>query len=160
ILNQDMTGVREGFGREGKGLTNSYLRAKEVAPGKFVAIGTSRDRTYQAGKILLIDLGGADITQQSEARSSALDLTPDVPGDRTPSFKGVGRYYDVRPVGDLAKQQFLVSWSDGQVETETLSAAKAAPDFGIYVYDAVAKTRFPVVNEVNSWETSPIAIQP
>ena len=34
IMQQDLTGVREGFGREGKGLTNSYLRAKEVAPGQ------------------------------------------------------------------------------------------------------------------------------
>jgi hypothetical protein len=56
------------------------------------------------------------------------------------------------------KQQFLASWSDGPVETETLSAAKASPDFGIYVYDAVARTRFPVVNEVGSWEYAPIAI--
>ena len=52
IMQQDLTGVREGFGREGKGLTNSYLRAKEYAPGQLVVIGTSRDRTFQAGKIL------------------------------------------------------------------------------------------------------------
>ena len=51
--NQDMTGIREGFGREGKGLTNAYLRAHEVSPGQIVAIGTSRDRTFQAGKIVL-----------------------------------------------------------------------------------------------------------
>src|SRR5262249_53329136 len=127
ILNQDMTGVREGFGREGKGLTNSYLRAKELSPGQVVAIGTSRDRTYQAGKILLINLGGATVDTQSEARSSAIDLTPEVPGDREPSYKGVGRYYDVTPLANKANQ-YLVTWADGPVETEILGMAKASPD--------------------------------
>ena len=158
-MNQDLTGVREGFGREGKAITNSHLRATYAGPGLVAAIGTSRDRTYQAGKIILINLGGPDITAQSEARSSVEDLTPEVPGDRTPSFKGVGRYYDARVV-DLDKRTFLVSWSDGAVETEVLSAAKAAPDFGIYLYDANAKTRAPIVNEVGTWEFSPIAIAP
>ena len=124
IMQQDLTGVREGFGREGKGLTNSYLRAKEVSPGKLVVIGTSRDRTYQAGKILKVNLGGADITTQSEANSSAEDLTPLVPADRTPSFKDVGRYYDVIPVPGIA-DRYLTTWSDGAVETEVLSMAKA-----------------------------------
>ncbi len=150
-MNQDLTGVREGFGREGKAITNSHLRARYAGDGKVVAIGTSRDRTYQSGKIVLINLGGPNINSQSEARSSVEDLTPDVPGDRSPSFKDVGRYYDVNTV-DLEKKTFLTSWSDGQVETETLSAAKASPDFGIYLYDAVAKTRSPIVNEVGSWE--------
>jgi hypothetical protein len=158
IMNQDVTGTREGFGREGKGLTNSYLRAREIQPGVLVAIGTSRDRTYQAGKILRIDLGGPDVSSQSEARSSATDLTPEVPGDRQPSFAGVGRYYDAVPVGDLAKQRFLTSWADGPVETEVNTMAKAPPDFGIYLYDAVTRTRYPVVNEVGSWETSPLAL--
>jgi hypothetical protein len=150
-MNQDLTGVREGFGREGKAITNSHLRATYAGPGQVVAIGTSRDRTYQAGKIVLISLGGPDITQQSEARSSVEDLTPDVPGDRSPSFKDVGRYYDVTTI-NLDKRQFLTSWSDGQVETETLSAAHAAPDFGIYLYDAINKTRSPIVNEIGTWE--------
>jgi hypothetical protein len=158
LLNQDMTNTREAFGREGKGLTNSYLRAKEVTPGKLVAIGTSRDRTYQAGKILMIDLGGADVSHQSEALSSARDLTPDVPGDDAPSFKGVGRYYDVAPVGDVAKNQFLVSWSDGYVESEIGGMAQAPPDFGIYVFNAGTKTLTPIVNEVGQWEISPVAI--
>jgi hypothetical protein len=160
IMNQDMTGVREGFGREGKGLTNAYLRAHEVSPGMIATIGTSRDRTFQAGKILLVNLGGNDVTLQSEARSSATDLTPDVPGDRTPSFNGVGRYYDVRPLGDTAGTQFLVTWSDGPVETEVLSMAQATPQFGIYLYDSANKTRFPIVNDPGLWDVSPIAVKP
>jgi Hydrazine synthase alpha subunit middle domain len=158
ILNQDMTNTREGFGRESKGITNSYLRAKEVSPGMIVAIGTSRDRTFQSGKIVLINLGGQTVESQSEARSSVQDLTLLVPGDRTPSFKGVGRYYDVTPVGELAKNQFLVSWSDGAVEEETNSMAKDPPDFGIYVFNATSNTLTPVVNEIGTWETTPMAI--
>jgi hypothetical protein len=157
IMQQDLTGVREGFGREGKGLTNSYLRAKEVSPGNLVVIGTSRDRTYQAGKILKVNLGGADISTQSEANSSAQDLTPLVPADRTPSFKDVGRYYDVVPVPGIA-DRYLTTWSDGAVETEVLSMAHAQPDFGIYVYDSKTQTRFPIVNDPNTWEQSPLAI--
>jgi hypothetical protein len=158
ILNQDMTNTREGFGRESKGITNSYLRAKEVSPGMIVAIGTSRDRTFQSGKIVLINLGGPTVDSQSEARSSVQDLTLLVPGDRTPSFKGVGRFYDATAVGELSKNQFLVSWSDGAVEEETNSMAKDPPDFGIYVFNSSSNTLTPVVNEIGTWETTPMAI--
>jgi hypothetical protein len=157
IMQQDLTGTREGFGRERTGVTNSYLRAKEVSAGTLVVIGTSRDRTYQAGKILRVHLGGPDITTQSEARASYEDLTPDVPGDRTASFPNVGRYYDVQPLPNTS-ERFLVTWADGPVESTVLGMANASPDFGIYVYDAKAKTRFPVVNELNTWEQSPIPI--
>jgi hypothetical protein len=157
IMQQDLTGVREGFGRESKGVANSYLRAREISPGQLIVIGTSRDRTYQAGKILKVNLGGTDITQQSEARSSAEDLTPLVPADRTPSFKDVGRYYDVAPVPG-SSDRFLTTWADGPVETEVLSMAKSHPDFGIYVFDAKSNTRYPVVNAPDTWEQSPLAI--
>lgn len=157
IMHQDGTGVKEGFGREGKGVTNSYLHAKEVSPGVIVAIGTSRDRTFQAGKILRIKLGGPDINSQSEANSSAEDLTPLVPGDRTPSFKDVGRYYDVVPVPGNA-DRFLTTWADGPVETGVLAMAKTSPDFGIYVYDTKTQTRFPIVNNAGTWEQSPMPI--
>jgi hypothetical protein len=157
ILNQDMTGTREAFGREGKGITNNYLRAKEVSPGSIIAIGTARDRTFQSGKLVLIDLGGPTVDQQSEARSSVVDLTPDVPGDRSPSFPGVGRYYDVMPIQGKPNQ-YLTTWADGPVEQETLAMAMATPDFGIYVYNATTKERFPVLNEVGTWETSPTPV--
>jgi hypothetical protein len=156
ILNQDMTNNREGFGREGKGLTNSYLRARELTPGILVTIGTSRDRTFQAGKILKVNLGGTDVSTQSEARSSAIDLTPLVPGDRTPSFKGVGRFYDVIPFGQ--QDAFLVSWADGTVETEINGMAKAPPDFGIYLFNAKTNALTPIVNEVGTWETQAMAL--
>ena len=52
FMNPDMTTLREAFGKESTGVTNSYLKAREVSPGRFVAIGTSRDRTVQSGAIL------------------------------------------------------------------------------------------------------------
>ena len=36
--------------------------------------------------------------------------------------------------------------------------ANAQPDFGIYVYDAKSQTRYPIVNDPNTWEQSPMAI--
>jgi hypothetical protein len=157
ILDQDLSGAKEAFGRELKGIANSYLHAKEVSPGLVVAIATSRDRTYQAGAIALINLGGKDVASQSEARSSATNLTPLVPLDRTPSFNGVGRFYDATSIGG-STTRFLASWTDGPAETSVLSMAHASPDFGIYVYDSSTQTRYPIVNEVGSWEVSPIAL--
>jgi hypothetical protein len=157
-MNQDLTGTREAYGREGTGLTNSYLRPREITPGHLVVIGLPRDRTYQAGQILSVNLGGADISQQAEIAASGVNLTPDVPGDRTPSFPGVGRYYDAYPVGAPADQRFLVSWADGPVESEVLSMAHTQPDFGIYLYDAKAKTRTPIANGVGTWETSALPL--
>ena len=93
LMNADMTGMREAFGGEdgGNGGTNSYLKARyvqttsyQLASGETVRTTrwspsrTSRDRTLQAGKLLLVDLNG------SEENSSCTDLTPLVPGDNAP----------------------------------------------------------------------------
>ena len=67
----------------------------QIANYQMVAIATSRDRTLQAGKLFLINLNG------SEAHSTPTDLTPLIPGDRTASQAGVGRYYDAEALGDL-----------------------------------------------------------
>jgi hypothetical protein len=159
IVNPDLTTLREGFGKEGKGLTNSYLKAVEVEPYRLIAIGTSRDRTLQAGKLLDIRLGeqvGSEFLV-SEAHSSAVDLTPDVPADRMPSPDTVGRYYDAYPVkhadgkvGD--KPLLLVSWANGPVEERTLAAAKVSADFGIYLYDSATHSRLPILNDTGTWE--------
>jgi hypothetical protein len=158
VMNTDMTRMREAFGGEGRGPTNSYLKARYVdtyktADGretfKLVAIGTSRDRTLQAGKLLLIDLNA------SEKTATAHDLTPLVPGDRVPSQMGVGRYYDAEPIGAPADQKFLVSWADGPVESELLSMAKSNANFGIYVLDAHDPKnlrRFPIYDDPNMWD--------
>jgi len=160
LMNADMTGMKEAYGSEVNPdltsvQTNSYLRARFVssyqnADGttayKVVAVGTSRDRTLQAGKLLLIDLA------KSEATSSAVDLTPAVPGDRSDSVDGVGRYYDAEPIGDAAGNTFLVSWADGPVQSETLGASQLKANFGLYVFDAASGTRHPLFDDPNTWE--------
>jgi hypothetical protein len=162
MVNTDMTGMREAFGDElgaSYPSTNSYLKARYVQTKTFndpaagpindyqvIAIGTSRDRTLQSGKLMLIDLNG------SEANSTSQDLTPSVPGDRTPSPLGIGRYYDAEPVGSSAPGQFLASWSDGPVESEELDRAMSTAQFGIYVFDANSGTRFPVYDDPAYWD--------
>jgi hypothetical protein len=163
MMNTDMTGMKEAFGGElqsGQPSTNSYLKARYVKTTEFtqpdgqkiknyqmVAIATSRDRTLQAGKLFLINLNG------SEANSTATDLTPLVPGDRTASQ--VGRYYDAEPVGPDGK--FLVSWSDGAVESETLALGGTNAQFGLYVFDPAHANdknggRSPVWDDPTYWD--------
>src|SRR6185436_18042201 len=99
MMNTDMTGMREAFGGEVENspTTNSYLKARYVQTtqvddkingGKLnnyqmVAIATSRDRTLQSGKLMLLNLNG------SEAGSKSIDITPLVPGGEDPSSLGV-----------------------------------------------------------------------
>jgi hypothetical protein len=161
LMNSDMTGMREAFGSEFTGGgTNSYLKARYIQTTQFqdpdsgdavtnvelVAIATSRDRTLQAGKLYRIDLNG------SEKNSTFTDMTPQVPGDRTPSPLGVGRYYDAEPIGDASAGQFLVSWSDGPVESETLALAQSTAQFGIYLFDSTSGKRFPIYDDLKMWD--------
>jgi len=156
MMNRDMTGMKEAFGGELKsGGTNSYLRGRYVDTYKtadgsdafqIVAIGTSRDRTLQSGKLLLINL------DKSEALSSYTDLTPLVPGGRTASQDGVGRYYDAEPVGSPAGSRFLVSWADGPVESSELALANTKANFGLYVFDASSGQKFPLFDDKDFWD--------
>jgi len=175
LMNSDMTGMKEAFGDElaqGNDSANSYLKARYVATKDFtddpagplkdiqvVAIATSRDRTLQAGQLMLIDLNG------SEANSTSRSLTPLVPPDRIPSPQGIGRYYDAEPVGDEAPGQFLTSWANGPVETEELDRAKSTADFGIYVFDAnnaggQTGGRSPIYNDPAYWDILPRPVKP
>src|SRR4029079_16141697 len=166
MMNTDLTGMREAFGGEltNSPSTNSYLKARpvsktmiadpdgsgnQIANYQMVAIATSRDRTLQAGKLFLINLNG------SEAHSTATDLTPLIPGDRTASQAGVGRYHDAEGLGDSAPGGFLVSWSDGPVESETLALAGTNAQFGIYVFDSNSKSRFPIFDDLGMWDVLP-----
>jgi len=165
MMNTDLTGMREAFGGEVEGspTTNSYLKARpigktmiqdpegsgtQIANYQMIAIATSRDRTLQSGKLFLINMNG------SEAHSTATDLTPLIPGDRTASQAGVGRYYDAEPLS-TAPGRFLVSWSDGPVESETLALAGTNAQFGIYVFDSNTKTRFPLFDDLGMWDVLP-----
>jgi len=175
LMNTDMTGMKEAFGNElapGNDSANSYLKARYVATRDYnddpagplkdyqvVAIATSRDRTLQAGQLMLIDLNG------SEANSASKNLTPLVPADRTPSPQGIGRYYDAEPVGDEAPGQFLTSWANGPVESEELDRAQSTADFGVYVFDANNASgqtggRSPIYNDPAYWDILPRPVKP
>jgi len=161
--NPDFTNLREVFGKETSGVTNSYLKATEVEPNRVVVIGTSRDRTFQSGKILDVKLGAMDdngVMRVGEAYAEARDLTPQVPGGRDPSADTVGRYYDAYPVkgpnDTFGEDLFLlVSWADGPVEEDTNAMAQVPPDFGIYLYDSARRTRLPILNTPGIWDVLP-----
>ncbi|MBK9032927.1 MAG: hypothetical protein IPL61_16915 [Myxococcales bacterium] len=160
FMNPDMTTLREAFGKESTGVTNSYLKAREVSPGRFLAIGTSRDRTIQSGAILDIRLGKAVSedgsvranVDMSEENAEARILTPNVPLNRDPSSMTIGRYYDAFPLDAADYPQLLVTWSDGTVESGTLAAAGKSAQFGLYVYDSKAKARRPLYDDLERWD--------
>ncbi len=160
IMNPDMTQVREGFGREGTGVANSYLKAREISPGRVIAIATARNRTIQSGALVDIRLGKvtsadgvvrADV-DMSEANASYNVLTPLVPRGNEPSAPTVGRYYDAYPLNAADKPALLVSWADGPVESSSLGAAGLSADFGIYLYDSANQARRPIFNDPEMWD--------
>jgi hypothetical protein len=53
FVDADMTNMREAFGKEGTGASNSTIKAQEIAPGRFVAIATARNRTIQSGDVYI-----------------------------------------------------------------------------------------------------------
>jgi len=170
-INPDMTTAREVYGKEGSGVSNSYLKAVEVSPGRVITISTSRDGTLQAGALLDVRMGdvypcaddpdangvrynGQDWDSDdlcanramSEANSSYRILTPQVPRGDDPSFSTIGRYYDAYPLTAKDYPTLLVSWADGPVDDETLGEAGLAPDWGIYLYDSERAARRPIYN--------------
>jgi len=167
-MNPDGTRVREAFGKEGTGITNSYYKAIEAAPGRVIAIGSSRDRTFQSGAILDIRLGEthevggelwADI-EMSEKNASTRILTAQVPLDDEASFESVGRYYNAYPLNSKDYPDLLVSWADGPVQSDVNGAAGVAPDFGLYLFDSKNGTRLPVYDKKGTWEINPIPLTP
>ncbi len=168
FMNQDMTQLREAFGKEGTGASNSTLKAQEISPGRFVAIATSRNRTIQAGALIDVRLGdvvtdskgnvSAD-HNKSEANATYKDLTPDVPHDMTPSAETIGRYYDAFPLNAKDKPDILVSWADGPVESSVLGSAGLSANFGVYLYDTKRQTRRPIIDDPEMWDVFPRALQ-
>ena len=162
-MNPDMTTVREAFGKEGSGITNSYLKAREIAPGRLIAIGTSRDRTLQSGALLDIRLGEPYVVDgetradknMSEATASYKLLTPNVPLGREPSPTTIGRYYDAYALDAKDSPTLVVSWADGPVESGTLGAAGLDANFGIYVFDSAHNLRKPIYDDPTMWDLAP-----
>jgi hypothetical protein len=161
FMNTDMTELREAFGKEGTGVSNSTMKAREISPGRFVAIASDRDRTLQSGALVDIRLGypstlsNGDVvanTAMSEAHASAVILTPDVPLDRSPSANTIGRYYDAYPLNAKENPDLLVSWADGPVESSVLSAAGVNANFGVYLYDTANHQRHPILDDPAMWD--------
>ncbi|MDX2087905.1 MAG: hypothetical protein SFX73_08650 [Kofleriaceae bacterium] len=167
FANQDMTNLREGFGKEGTGASNSTLKAHEIAPGRFVAIATARNRTVQAGALIDIRLGDVVTDEDgnvsaparaAEATATYRDLTPDVPHGNEPSVETVGRYYDAYPLNAKDKASFVVSWADGPVESEVLGLAGLEANFGVYLYapnDRGTYERRPILDDPEMWDIFP-----
>jgi hypothetical protein len=169
FMNTDMTELREAFGKEGTGVSNSVLKAREIAPGRFVAIASDRDRTIQSGALIDVRLGftskdsnGNLIANRSmsEANASAVVLTPDVPLDREPSANTIGRYYDAYPLNAKDQPDLLVSWADGPVESSVLAAAGVNANFGVYLYDSSRNQRHPILDDPSMWDILARPLQP
>jgi Hydrazine synthase alpha subunit middle domain len=159
FMNSDMTSQREAYGREGTGFSNSYLKAREISPGRYITIATARDRTLQAGVLLDVRLGFPSTSdgvlraddQMSEAHASSVSLTPDVPSDREPSANTIGRYYDAFPLNAKEHPDLLVSWADGPVESGVLGEAGVDAVFGVYLYDSEHQQRHPILLDQDMW---------
>ena len=167
FVNQDMQELREGFGKEGKGASNSTLKAREISPGRYVAIATARNRTLNAGALIDIRLGDVENhngvvsapTNQAEANSSYRQLTPNVPMDNSPSSDTIGRYYDAFPLNAKDKPDLLVSWANGPVESGVLAQAELSANFGIYLYDSEHQRRRPILDDPDMWDISAQPLQ-
>ena len=166
-MNPDGTRVREAFGKEGTGITNSYYKAVEAAPGRVIAIGSSRDRTFQSGAILDIRLGEAYEVdgevwadrEMSELSASTRILTAQVPLGDEPSFQSIGRYYNAYPLNSKEYPDLLVSWADGPVQSDVNGAAGVAPDFGLFLFDSRTGTRLPIYDKAGTWEINPTPLR-
>jgi Hydrazine synthase alpha subunit middle domain len=166
-MNPDGTRVREAFGKEGTGITNSYYKAVEAAPGRIIAIGSSRDRTFQSGAILDVRLGEAYEVDgevladrdMSELNASTRILTSQVPLDDEPSADSIGRYYNAYPLNSKEYPDLLVSWADGPVQSDVNGAAGVAPDFGLYLFDSRTGTRKPIYDGAGTWEINPTPLR-
>jgi hypothetical protein len=91
-------------------------------------------------------------------------MTPEVPGGRTQSRTGVGRYYDAEPVGQDPGKKFIASWADGPVESEILATAKTDANFGLYIVvpgtPQQAETRYPLYDDPAFWDVQARPIKP
>ena len=167
FVNQDMRELREGFGKEGTGASNSTYKVREISPGRFVAIASARSRTIQSGALIDIRLGTIETKDgvlsapehDTEANATFKALTPDVPRGNEPSPTTVGRYYDAFPLNAKASPDLLVSWSDGPVESGVLGSAGLSANFGVYLYDSARNFRLPILDDPEMWDVFPRPLQ-
>lgn len=167
FVNQDMRDLREGFGKEGTGASNSTLKVREISPGRFVAVATARERTVQSGALIDLRLGTvvtdkgvvSAAARAAEANATFKPLTPDVPRGGDPAADTVGRYYDAFPLNAKENPDLLVSWADGPVESGVLASAGLSANFGVYLYDSERKFRLPILDDPDMWDIFPRPLQ-
>ncbi len=152
-MDPDCTKMVALAGQHGNKLANSLVQVTEsLDKNVFIAVGTDRERTIQAGALLRIDARAAtDDSNHDEERATFETLTPSVPtgSDVSP----VGRY---RTPHMLPDGRLLVSWADGVVN-DTNELSETPPDFGIYIYDPKSRKNQLVFNDA---ETSELYAQP
>jgi hypothetical protein len=136
---------------------NSLVQVAETAERNvFIAVGTDRERTIQAGALIKVDTrSAADDNRHDEERASYEVLTPAVP--RGSEESPVGRY---RTPFVLPDGRLLVSWADGFVN-DLNELSLTPPDFGLYIYDAKTRQNQLVLNEEGTSElwAKPVARQ-
>ncbi len=167
FVNPDMQGLRECFGKEGTGAANSTLKAREISPGRFVAIATARSRTINSGAVIDVRLGKIDTkdgvvsaaVDQSERNATFRQLTPDVPTGGGVSADTVGRYYSAYALNAKDKPDLLVSWADGPVESGVLADAGLEADFGVFMLDTTHQQRLPILNDPAMWDIFPMPLR-
>ncbi|WP_157068975.1 hypothetical protein [Sandaracinus amylolyticus] len=165
-MNPDCSGMEAIAGQFNRGAGdnadfNSLVQATEIAPGQYLAIGTSRSRTIQSGAVIRIDARareGRDPLRIDVQQATFENLTPLVPTESESPPSGVGRYRHPRAIAGF-EGQVLVSWSDGDVNDRN-ELAGTAPQFGIYLYDVESGRRTLVYDDPELWDVYAMPVMP
>jgi hypothetical protein len=115
---------------------NSYTQLHEIAPNKYIGVASPRNRTLQAGALVL-----ADVTSGGEEGATFNNITPGVQTGGGPS--PVGRY---RTPNVLPDGRFLVSYANSGVSDQD-ELTQTPPNFGVYVYDPTSQQNILVYND-------------
>lgn len=147
-MHPDCTQMVALAGQHGNNPANSLVQVTEtLEPNVFVAVGTDRERTLQAGALIKVDARAmSGSSNHDEERATFTSMTPSVPtgSDASP----VGRY---RTPHMLPDGRLLVSWADKYVN-DTNELSETPPDFGIYIYDPKTRENQLVYNDKTTWE--------
>lgn len=155
-MNPDCSQMVALAGQHGGKPSNSLVQTTEtLQQNVFVSVGTSREKTIQAGALIQIDArDAAGDNRHDEERATYSVLTPGVPTDDSDS--AVGRY---RSPHVLPDGRIMVSWADGYV-SDINELSMTPPDFGIYIYDTKTHANQLVYNDESTWELYAQAVAP
>jgi len=147
-MNPDCTQMIALAGQHGNDPVNSLVQVTETLDQNvFVAVGTDRERTLQAGALIRVDARSmTGDSRHDEERATFESLTPSVPNGSDPS--PVGRY---RSPHMLPDGRLLVSWADHFVN-DTNELSETPPDFGIWIYDPQTRKNLLVYNDESTSE--------